>query len=318
MSEFTKYEFLEKAITIKFPKEWKLFQKDENAFEIKFPHGPYPVLGCYLNCFDGPKLNSEEKIQEYLLGDNKTSSNLKKKGDRTFFLDYQFNAKNEKLMMWKILNYIEPRSFREVRFSLAWPDTKDANSLVEKIIKDVKKVIEILEFSNSKTEYDNLGAINYKLQNIKLKKYNFWDALNIYFPERWLINYDNDNNTVNLLVSENDNFYLFFEFFKINLKNNNQDNDLKIKTFLEEITRGVNVINESLIKADDSNYIFSFSSNENHNGDIIINRISYRLNIKDTNLLIVSFVFSYNKDQENIGKTYFNKVYSLIKSSELN
>ena len=119
LSEFTKYEFLGKAITIKFPKEWKLSQKDENAFEIKFPHGPYPVLGCYVNCFDGPKLNSEEKIQEYLLGDNKTSSNLKKKGDRIFFLDYEFNAKNEKLMMWKILNYIEPRCFREVRFSLA-------------------------------------------------------------------------------------------------------------------------------------------------------------------------------------------------------
>ena len=37
----------------------------------------------------------------------------------------------------------------------------------------MKKVIEILEFSNSKTEYDNLGAINYKLQNIKLKNIIF-------------------------------------------------------------------------------------------------------------------------------------------------
>ena len=60
MNNFVKYSFLEKTINISFPEGWKVEHKDYNLAEVKFPFGPYPTLGCYFKCFDGPKINSEE------------------------------------------------------------------------------------------------------------------------------------------------------------------------------------------------------------------------------------------------------------------
>jgi len=318
LSELRKYIFLEKTIFIKFPQDWILSQRDENLFEIKFPHGLYPVLGCYVNCFDGPKINSEEKIKKYLLGDTNSGNKVEKKDSKNFFLRYEFNTQDEKLMMWKVLNYLEPRSFREIRFSLSWPDSKDANSLVEDILNNMKIVLNSIEFNSERTEYDNLAALNYKLQNIKLKKHKFWESLNIFFPERWKISKNKSDNFINLVVNEKEGLHLIFEFFNIDIKKNNENNDLAIKNFLQKITQGVIVSSESLIKSDENNYIFSFISNEKHDNSEVINRISYRMNIKQTKLLITSFVFSYNKNQVSLGNAYYNKIDSLIKSSELN
>lgn len=318
MYQFRKYFFLEKAITIDFPEDWRLIQKDENVFEIKFPHGPYPVLGCYVNCFDGPKMNSDEKIRAYLLKEIESTKTIEKRGGKTYFLNYEFNTKDEKLMMWKVLNYLYPRNFRELRFSLAWPDTNDANYLVEDLLKSMPKILQSIKFSSKKTKYDDIAELNYKLQNIKLKKHVFWESLNIFFPYRWIISNENSEKFANLIIDDKENFNLFFEYFNINRKENDKKNDEVITNFIEEITQEVNVLNQSLIKADNNNYIFSFYSKENINNKEVINRIWYRLLIKKSRLVIASFVFSYKKDQELIGKEYFKKIDSLIKSSELN
>ncbi len=317
LSELRKYIFLDKTIFIKFPRDWFLSQKDENLFEIKFPHGPYPVLGCYVNCFDGPKINTEEKIKKYLLGETKSGNKVEKKDSKTFFLHYEFNAQDEKLIMWKVLNYLEPRSFREIRLSLSWPNNKDANHLVGDILNKMKKVLANIDFNPEKTEYDNLAVLNYKLQNIKLKKYKFWDSLHIFFPIRWTIRKNKSDNLISLTVNEKEGLNLFFEFFNIDIKKNIENNDSTIKQFLEEITHGVTVSSESLIKSDNNNYIFSFVSNEILDTNEVINRISYRMNIKETKLLITSFVFSYKKQKESIGTAYYKKIDNLIKSSEL-
>ena len=48
------------------------------------------------------------------------------------------------------------------------------------------------------------------------------------------------------------------------------------------------------------------------------NHIWYRICVKDSKILIVSFVFSYKLKTKKIGEIYYNKINELIKSSELN
>ena len=48
------------------------------------------------------------------------------------------------------------------------------------------------------------------------------------------------------------------------------------------------------------------------------NHIWYRMRVKDSKILIVSFVFSYKLKTKIIGEVYYNKINEIIKSSELN
>ena len=133
MSKLKKYSFLEKTLNISFPRDWKVDYKEYNLVEIKFPFGPYPTLGCYLKCFDGPKINTEAKIQSYLLKGLENQSSIEKQGDFTYILKCKFKAEGENLIIWKILHLLKPRSFREIRFSMAWPDQDEANILIDNI-----------------------------------------------------------------------------------------------------------------------------------------------------------------------------------------
>jgi len=66
-NEFKEYFFLDNTITISLPKNWLVKNKENNLIKITFPVGAYPILDCYLNCFDNPKINSEEKIENIVL-----------------------------------------------------------------------------------------------------------------------------------------------------------------------------------------------------------------------------------------------------------
>ena len=90
MSKLVKHSFLEKTINISFPDVWKVEQKDYNMAEVKFPFGPYPVLGCYFKCFDGPKINSEEKIKSYLLEGVENNVPIEKSNNLLFFFFFFF------------------------------------------------------------------------------------------------------------------------------------------------------------------------------------------------------------------------------------
>ena len=65
-------------------------------------------------------------------------------------------------------------------------------------------------------------------------------------------------------------------------------------------------------------FLFSFHSIESSDGNQFKNHIWYRICVKDSKILIVSFVFSYKLKTKIIGEAYYNKINELIKSSELN
>ena len=225
MSKFTKYSFLEKTVHISFPEDWKVNYKDYNLAEVKFPFGSYPTLGCYFKCFDGPKLNSEEKIKSYLLEGVDNHSSIKKYDDSTFILKYEFKVDGEKLILWKILYYLKPRSFREVRFSIAWPDQHEANSLINNILNLMPEILKKIKFNKEKTIYDQSAITEYKLENIKLKKYNLWDTLKIYMPERWSLKIDQSERFANIDIINKKSFNLFCEYFDITKNADNDSND---------------------------------------------------------------------------------------------
>ena len=56
--------------------------------------------------------------------------------------------------------------------------------------------------------------------------------------------------------------------------------------------------------------IFAFLVNFNTFADTV--------SVKDSKILIVSFVFSYKFKTKMIGEVYYNKIDEIIKSSELN
>ena len=64
---FKEYSFLDKSILIQFPDDWVVKEQDDNLIKVSFPFGPYPTLDCYLSCFDNPKINTNDKIRQYLL-----------------------------------------------------------------------------------------------------------------------------------------------------------------------------------------------------------------------------------------------------------
>ena len=68
-------------------------------------------------------MNTETKIKEYLIDDaQEIILNWKEKNN--FYLNYEIKVENEKLVIYKVLSYLKPRTFRLMRFALTWPDSK--------------------------------------------------------------------------------------------------------------------------------------------------------------------------------------------------
>ena len=87
---------------------------------------------------------------------------------------------------------------------------------------------------------------------------------------------------------------------------------------VNEITKDVTVNDQMLVKAGEDSFLFSFFSIENNEEAQFKNHIWYRICVKDSKILIVSFIFSYKLRTKIIGEAYYNKINELIKSSELN
>ena len=315
---FKEYTFLDKSILIQFPDDWKVKEQDNNLIKVSFPFGPYPTLDCYLSCFDNPKINTNDKIRQYLLNGIDAAKEVEKILDDVYVIKHKFKSEGDNLLLIKIISILKPRTFREVRFSLAWPDNEEANKIVSKISRTLDNVISKIKFSEVKTAFDEQGIIKNKLDNLILQKNVFWEKLEILLPKRWVINNNNEENFVNLEVDKNYQLGLFFEYFEINISKKEKMKDEIVTSFLNEITKDVIVNDQKLVKAGEDSFLFSFYSIENNEGNQFKNHIWYRICVKDSKILIVSFVFSYKLKTKKIGEIYYNKINELIKSSELN
>ena len=315
---FKEYTFLDKSILIQFPDDWKVKEQDNNLIKVSFPFGPYPTLDCYLSCFDNPKINTNDKIRQYLLNGIDAAKEVEKILDDVYVIKHKFKSEGDNLLLIKIISILKPRTFREVRFSLAWPDNEEANKIVSKISRTLDNVISKIKFSEVKTAFDEQGIIKNKLDNLILQKNVFWEKLEILLPKRWVINNNNEENFVNLEVDKNYQLGLFFEYFEINISKKEKMKDEIVTSFLNEITKDVIVNDQKLVKAGEDSFLFSFYSIENNEGNQFKNHIWYRICVKDSKILIVSFVFSYKLKTKIIAEVYYNKIYELIKSCELN
>ena len=315
---FKEYSFLDKSILIKFPDDWVVKEQDDNLIKVSFPFGPYPTLDSYLSCFDNPKINTNDKIRQYLLNGIDAGKKVEKILDDVYVLKHKFKSEGDNLLLIKIISILKPRTFREVRFSLAWPDNEEANKIVSKISRTLDNVISKIKFSEVKTAFDELGIIKNKLDNLILQKNVFWEKLEILLPKRWIINNKNEENSVNLELDKILQLGLFFEYFEININKKEKTQDEIVTSFLNEITKDVIVNDQKLVKAGAESFLFSFYSIENSEENQFKNHIWYRICVKDSKILIVSFVFSYKLKTKIIGEAYYNKINELIKSSELN
>ena len=315
---FKEYTFLDKSILIQFPDDWKVKEQDNNLIKVSFPFGPYPTLDCYLSCFDNPKINTNDKIKQYLLNGIDAAKEVEKILDDVYIIKHKFKSEGDNLLLIKIISILKPRTFREVRFSLAWPDNEEANKIVSKISRTLDNVISKIKFSEVKTAFDEQGIIKNKLDNLILQKNVFWEKLEILLPKRWVINNNNEENFVNLEVDKNYQLGLFFEYFEINISKKEKMKDEIVTSFLNEITKDVIVNDQKLVKAGEDSFLFSFYSIENNEGNQFKNHIWYRICVKDLKILIVSFVFSYKLKTKIIGEVFYNKINEIIKSSELN
>ena len=133
-----------------------------------------------------------------------------------------------------------------------------------------------------------------------------------------MINNKNEENFVNLELDKIYQLGLFFEYFEINISKKEKSQDEIVTSFLNEITKDVIVKDQKLVKAGADNFLFSFYSIENNEGNQFKNHIWYRICVKDSKILIVSFVFSYKLKIKIIGEVFYNKINEIIKSSELN
>ena len=315
---FKEYSFLDKSILIKLPGDWVVNEQDENLVKVSFPFGPYPTLDCYFSCFDNPKINTDDKIKKYLLNGIDAGKEVEKILDDVYVLKHKFKSEGDNLLLIKIISILKPRTFREVRFSLAWPDNEEANKIVSKISRTLDNVISKIKFSEVKTAFDELGIIKNKLDNLILQKNVFWEKLEILLPKRWIINNKHEENSVNLELDKIYQLGLFFEYFEININKKEKTQDEIVTSFLNEITKDVIVNDQKLVKAGEDSFLFSFYSIENNKGTQFKSHIWYRICVKDSKILIVSFVFSYKLNAKIIGEAYYHKINEIIKSSELN
>ena len=66
------------------------------------------------------------------------------------------------MLFIKLLSFLKPRTFRLLRFSLTWPDNKEAKKIVDPILEKLPKIIDSAKFNFSRTKYDDLASLKYK------------------------------------------------------------------------------------------------------------------------------------------------------------
>ena len=312
-------ELLEKTVTIFFPKESHIAPKGLNTLEITFSGEKYPALGVNIECFENPKLNSTDGIKNFLCDNLKINNSVIRKED-LFKFNYEVKIENEKLVIWKVLHYLKPRSFRLLRFSLTWPDNKDAEKVVSPILKKIPKIIENVKFNFSRTLYDDLASLEYRLINAKYKNQNLWNIFKLKLPIKWFVEYSNDTNFAKIYMDSKKNFNFLVEKFDIGLSNSLKNKDKAVEKLIQEITKKVSISETKLKKSENNNYLFYFIASEKESKDsnkVIQNKIWYRIKVLENKIVIISAVFELSSKIELENKIYLEKLDQIIGTSEI-
>ena len=277
------------------------------------------MLGINLECFENPKLNTSEKIINFLSDNLKINKKIIKDND-IFNLTYDVNIENERLCIWKVLHYLKPRSFRLLRFSLTWPDNVEAKKIVQPIIEEIPNIIASTKFNFSRTFYDNLASLKYKLNNAKDESQKFWNIINLKLPKYWFLEYNEDNSYAKIFMNIDKTFNFFIENFNTEIKSNSGNSDNIVEKFIGEITKDVVISKPKLKKSKDSNYLFYFLASEKetkNSNKIIQNKIWYRIKVLKDQIIIISAVFELSSTIELENYVYLEKIHQIMEGSEI-
>ena len=100
-------------------------------------------------------------------------------------------------------------------------------------------VIKNIEFNKNITYFDDIAKLNYKLNNIRLKKYFLWNSFNILLPDSWNSKLNDNEKLMNLEIDSKKDINLFLEYFDLKKPNNTKKNEELVKSFIGEITKNV-------------------------------------------------------------------------------
>ena len=318
-----KIELLESTATLFFPEICRIKFKDSNTLEVTFTEERYPVLGINIQCFDNPKLNSESKIKKYLIDDEEINYRLDRKKDVLCF-NYEITVEKEKLVIYKLLSMLRPRTFRLIRLALTWPDSLEAKKLIEPILAKLPKIIDEIKFNPQRTKYDELASLDYNLCNARLDSNSFWDTIKLRLPLKWRIELSKENEYAKVILDAKSNFIFLVEKFLINMnikaQNKEKNTDKLVESLIKEITKEVNITNAKLKKADENNYFFYFIASEvdfNNSSKVNKSKIWYRIKVLEDRIVIISFVFELKSHIELENELYLEKLNQIISSSEI-
>ncbi len=315
----SKIDLLEGTINLFIPEKFNVIKKRIDTMEVTFSENKYPVLGINLECFENPKLNTSEEIENFLSDNLKINKKITRDND-LFNLTYDVKVDNERLCIWKVLHYLKPRSFRLLRFSLTWPDNVEAEKIVNPILAEIPNIIASAKFNFSRTFYDNLASLKYKLNNAKDESQKFWNIINFNLPKYWVLEYDEDNGYAKIFMNTDKTFHFLIENFKIEIKSNSRNSDNIVEKFIGEITKDVVISKPKLKKSENSNYLFYFlaSEKETKNGyKIIQNKIWYRIKVLKDKILVISAVFELSSTIELENYVYLEKIHQIMERSEI-
>lgn len=316
MSNSKKISILEDTIQLTVPVSWKVDHKSEYLAEFTFPSGNYPKLGVSVECFDNPKLTSEKEISEHLSDGIKTKRKVKKITSEIYMINYEINTLDDNLILWKVLNISKPRNFRFLRMSLGWPNNKNANDVVNEILDEIMNVIHNIKFSVTKTIFDDLASLTYKLKNNRLEKKSLFNYFSIMLPLRWplLKNTAQQNVLINL---EENLIEVFIESINLNWNKEISNSEKTVRALIEEMTKGLALSEQSLKRAED-NFIFSFALYERDtNNQTTYNHIWYRIKTFNTDIKMVCIVLNFSESIKKVGNVYKKYLNDKVIHSEI-
>ena len=66
-----------------------------------------------------------------------------------------------------------------MRFALTWPDSQGAKKIIDPILETLSIIVSSVNFSTSRTVYDELASLDYKLSSSRLISYDFWNTIKL-------------------------------------------------------------------------------------------------------------------------------------------